>query len=278
MPELPEVETIARDLRRHGAEGRTITAAFISWPRAVRGMTPGMFARQIVGKRIAAIGRRAKYLIFELSDGWTLLVHLRMTGRMDMGCATEAKDHVRIELELDDGRSIRFHDCRKFGRWTLTREPGTLLNHLGPEPLGREFTPQNFRGRLEFHRRRLKPLLLDQTFLAGMGNIYADEALWEARLHPQRQADTLSEAEALRLHAAVRLVLRRGIARSGTSLGKGRSNFRSVGGLMGHNQNRLKVFRKTGEPCPRCGTPIARMVVAQRGTHICPECQPSPRR
>ena len=275
MPELPEVETVVRDLRRNGLEGRTVSGVTVHWHRTVASLSPAAFAQGVVGRRIERIWRRAKYLVFDLSGGSFLLVHLRMTGRFELGDRDTALDpHERLTIQLDDGRRLRFLDSRKFGRWTLTDRPEPILDRLGPEPLARGFTRSRFAERLKAHRRQIKPLLLDQAFLAGVGNIYADEALWEARLNPQRVAALLSRGEADRLHDAVCAVLRRGIENSGTSLGTGRANFYSVAGRRGRNQNGLKVFRKVGEPCPRCGAPIERLVVAQRGTHVCPRCQP----
>jgi formamidopyrimidine-DNA glycosylase len=277
MPELPEVETIVRDLRRHGVPGCAIVRVDVFCPRVVTGLSATAFSRGLVGRRIAAIDRRAKYLVFKLSGPLSLLVHLRMTGRFQLAEAPGIPaPGGRLELELDDGRVLQFLDSRKFGRWWLTPDPGLILNRLGPEPLEKGFSGSVFAARLKRHRRQLKPLLLDQTFLAGVGNIYADESLWEAGLNPQRLAHTLTGREALLLHRAVRLVLRKGIRNSGTSLGKGRPNFISVLGQAGRNQDTLQVFRRTGCPCPRCGTPIRRLVVAQRGTHICPACQPLP--
>jgi formamidopyrimidine-DNA glycosylase len=274
MPELPEVETVARDLRRAGVEGRRIAAATVLWPRIVTGLSPREFAGRVRTRRIVAIGRRGKYLVFGLSGGLTLLVHLRMTGRLVLAATGAARGpHDHLVLRLDDGRDLRFHDSRKFGRWVLTAAPERILGRLGPEPLDAGFTSAEFADRLARHHRQLKPLLLDQAFIAGGGNIYADEALWEARLHPQRLSNTLSRSEAGELHRAVRQVLRRGIAHRGTSLGAGRVNFHSVGGRRGGNQSGLKVFRRTGGPCPRCGTAIRRLVVGQRSTHICTECQ-----
>jgi formamidopyrimidine-DNA glycosylase len=274
MPELPEVETVARDLRRHGIEGRVVRRVRVYWPRTVAGLSPAAFSRRLTGRRIVRIGRRAKYLVFNLAHGSVLLVHLRMTGRFVLAPADVLRDpHERLALELDDGRTVRFLDSRKFGRWTLTAAPGTILDKLGPEPLESGFRAPEFAAELKRRRRQIKPLLLDQTFVAGIGNIYADEALWEAGLHPRRLASGLSGKEAHRLHAAIRLVLRRGVANAGTSLGAGRANFYSVAGRRGRNQDGLKVFRRAGAPCPRCGAIIGRIVVGQRGTHLCPACQ-----
>lgn len=277
MPELPEVETIARDLRRHRVPGLVIVRVRVLWARTLQGLSPVSFSRKLVGRTLETVGRRAKYLVFKLSGGLHLLVHLRMTGRFQL---TEKRSPpspgLRLEVELEDGRLLRFYDSRKFARWRLTSAPGLILDRLGPEPLEKGFSSVEFAARLQCCRRQIKPLLLDQTFLAGVGNIYADEALWKAKLNPQRLARSLTRGEALRLFEAIRHVLRQGIRNSGTSLGRGRPNFLGATGLPGRNQDELKVFRRTGCPCPRCGMPIRRLVVAQRGTHICPTCQPAP--
>ncbi len=277
MPELPEVETVARDLRQAGLEGRRIVKVRVGWPKSVAAGAAGDFSRALAGATILRIWRRAKYLVFDLADGRVLLVHLRMTGRFSLAREFRQRNpHEHVVLLLDDGTSVHFEDPRKFGRWILTAAPGRYLDALGPEPLDPAFTAAAFAERLRAHRRQIKPLLLDQSFVAGVGNIYADEALWAAGIHPGRNAVTLSGADVERLYKAVRQVLRRGIQNQGTSLGTASTNFYSTGGRRGRNQDALRVFRRAGEPCPRCGTAIERLVVAQRGTHICPRCQRSP--
>ena len=274
MPELPEVETVARDLRRAGLEGRRIVKVRVGWPKSVLVIPAGDFPRALAGATIRRIWRRAKYLVFDLEDGRTLFVHLRMTGRFDLARDFRQRNaHEHVVLLFDDGTSVHFEDPRKFGRWVLTGAPGQYLDALGPEPLDPAFTAAAFAERLRPHRRKIKPLLLDQSVVAGVGNIYVDEALWAAGIHPGRGSDSLSRAEIGRLHRAIRQVLRRGIENQGTSLGTASTNFYSTGGRRGRNQDALRVFRRAGEPCPRCGTAIERLVVAQRGTHICPRCQ-----
>jgi formamidopyrimidine-DNA glycosylase len=210
----------------------------------------------------------------QISGGLSLLVHLRMTGSFHLDMEGRRSDsHDRVVLRLSDGRALHFHDPRKFGRWYLVDDPARVVGHLGPEPLGREFSAAGLAVALRSRRRMLKPLLLDQTFVAGLGNIYVDESLWEARLHPCRLSATITPAEARRLHAAIRLVLRKGIANMGTTLGSGEANFYSVGRRRGRNRDALRVFRRTGEPCLRCGAVIKRVVVGQRSTHFCPTCQ-----
>ncbi len=274
MPELPEVETIARDLIAAGVVGKTVTCASVSWPRTIAEPSPAEFCRRMARKTIAAVRRRGKFLIFDLTDGQSMLMHLRMSGRLHLVAAgTERLVHEHVALTFEDGSELRFHDTRKFGRVTLTADAGRVLARLGPEPLETGFTAGRLHAMLRARRRRLKPLLLDQAFVAGLGNIYVDEALWESALHPLRLSDSLSAAEARALHRAVRVVLRRGLKNLGTSLGSGKANFYSVARRRGRNRDELRVFRRTGEACPRCATAIERLVVGQRSTHVCPKCQ-----
>ena len=275
MPELPEVETVVRELRAGGLIGRVITRARAYFEPMIVPLTPAAFAARLKGQRVQSIHRRAKYIVLTLSGGDTLLIHLRMTGQLSLDYPRTLRDlHQHIILQLDDGRELRYRDTRKFGRWVLTRNPERILGKLGPEPLSEDFDQKVFIGQLRARRRQLKPLLLDQTFLAGMGNIYVDEALWTARLHPGRIAATLSATEARRLYVAIAQVLRRGIRNKGTTLGSSQSNFKRPGGKRGRNQAGLNVFRRTGLPCLRCGQPIRRMIISQRSTHLCPNCQP----
>ena len=274
MPELPEVETVVRGLRSAGLGGRLVRHARINWPKLVAQPSPAAFAQRLRGQRIQAIQRRAKFIVMPLSGGETLINHLRMTGQLRLLPHDAPRGrHEHLGLTLDDGRELRFHDPRKFGRWWLTRNPEEVLGRLGPEPLSATFSIAEFSRRLRAHRRQLKPLLLDQTFLAGLGNIYVDEALWEARLHPQRRAHTLSATEQTSLYVAIRRVLRQGIRFGGTSLGDGEGNFRGIHRRSGRNRSRLQVYQRAGQPCSRCRTKIMRLTVAQRGTHLCPQCQ-----
>lgn len=269
MPELPEVETIVQDLLVAGLLGIKIEAAQIFWPKTIAGVSPAVFCSKIQGKKVVSITRRAKLLVWTLSDRSTLFIHLRMTGRFSF----EQGPHARVVLKLSDGRELVYHDARKFGRWSLVDDPLAFTQKYGPEPLDPAFTESEFRHRLGVHKRKLKPLLLDQAFIAGLGNIYVDEALWEAGLHPLRMANSLSPTEAKTLFKAIRTVLKRGLTRQGTSLGKGKSNFYRLDGSQGSHQDLMQVFRRTGLPCPRCGSSIQRLVVGQRSTHFCPTCQ-----
>jgi formamidopyrimidine-DNA glycosylase len=274
MPELPEVETIARDLRAAGLVGKTLVCAGIFWPKTLERPSAGEFCRRIARNRITAVRRRGKYLVLDLERGGGLLIHLRMSGRLHLvPAATPRLSHEHAVLSFSDGSDLRFHDTRKFGRICWVPSPDEFLDRLGPEPLEARFTVRRLKAMLGTRSRQLKPLLLDQTFIAGLGNIYADEALWEAGLHPLRPSDSLSDAEAARLHRAIRRVLERGLKNLGTSLGTGKANFYSVGRRRGRNRDELRVFRRTGEPCRRCGTEIRRIVVGQRSTHVCPACQ-----
>lgn len=261
MPELPEVETVARALV--DVVGRTILDVKIFFGSEQ--------LRQVLGMEVMGIGRRGKFLVFTLPD-CMLLVHLRMSGKFLFKMTGEPREkHEQVIFELDDGRSLRFFDPRKFGRLYVVKDAQEILGKLGPEPLEWDF--EGFFEALQKRGRALKPLLLDQAFVAGIGNIYADEALWLSKLHPLQIASEVSRGEALALHVAIRSVLERGIATKGTSLGKGLANFQHVNGESGKHQNHLDVYGRVGMECKRCGTMIVKMRVAQRGTHICRCCQ-----
>lgn len=275
MPELPEVETVVQGLHAAGVVGEIIEQVEVYWVRSVGG-DGAAFVRALCGCKIAGIRRRAKYIVIELDNDQLLLIHLRMTGKFRReACSAELQPHDRVVLELSNGERLCFNDTRKFGRMTLVDSHGaTPLDKLGPEPLESSFTPKVLQQQLTGKRRAIKPLLLDQSCVAGLGNIYVDEALWQAKIHPERSADSLKPAELKALHKAIQDVLRLGIEKGGTSLGDGLDNFYSVAGRRGRNADGLKVFRRDGEPCMRCSTTIARSVVGQRGTHFCPVCQP----
>ncbi len=274
MPELPEVQTVVNDLIEADLVGATITAAKVYWPKTIAGLTPQAFDRHIKGRSVEAIRRRAKFIVFDLDQGWHLLIHLRMTGRvMLVPAGLKRRKHEHVILTLDQGREMRFFDPRKFGRLYLVEDPVKLLGRLGPEPLAQHFSARQLGERLGAKKRQLKPLLLDQTFLAGLGNIYVDEALWDAGIHPLRISNDLSRAETKHLHRSIRKVLRRGLKNLGTTLGKGQTTFYSVARRRGSNRDALNVFRCDGLPCPRCGSKIERILVGQRSTHICIKCQ-----
>src|SRR6476660_2148266 len=280
MPELPEVETVARDLRPR-ILGATITGARCSWARTLRTHTPEAFDAAIAGRRVEAVGRRAKLVVVELSGDAALTIHLKMTGQLFVVPADTPEDpYVRFVLELADGREVRFRDIGKFGRIGLYgRDPvtGELVTEVGgasvfaafgPEPLDPDFDVRAFRRRLRRRTGRLKPLLLDQSFLAGVGNIYADEALWAARLHPLRTAGTLRTADERHLYTGLRRTPGEAVVRRGSSI----DDYTAPDG-DGSMQEHLQVYQRTGEPCPRCGRPIKRIVIGARSTHFCSWCQ-----
>jgi formamidopyrimidine-DNA glycosylase len=269
MPELPEVETIVRGLRGP-LVGRQFTGIRVGWENLVAKCSVEEFKRRLVGQKVLAVKRRGKYLIFALAGGGSLIVHLRMTGRLLIKNSDDEFDkHDHLIFELDDGRELRFNNVRKLGRVYLVDDEDEILGELGPEPLDDEFTLAGFAALLSGRRGMLKPLLLNQRFMAGIGNIYADEALFAARIHPERKADTLTTEEIERLYDAIRRVLRQGIENRGTTF----SAYRDAEGREGRNQEVLQVSRNTDQPCPRCGTPIERTVVGGRGTYFCPRCQ-----
>jgi formamidopyrimidine-DNA glycosylase len=271
MPELPEVETVARRLQT-AVVGRTIIETKVLWARSVIPPDPAAFARRLVGQTIVGAGRRGKWLTIALGSGNTLLIHLRMSGRLlvesDQCLNTR---HLRVLFLLDDGQRLSFFDQRKFGRLHLTADTAQVLGALGPEPLSDEFTAERFEEMLRQRRGRIKPLLLNQRFLAGLGNIYTDEALWRAHIHPLRQADTLSSTEVRCLHKAIRAVLQAAIASGGTTLQD--ETYQQADGRAGEFASRLAVYGRDGQMCPRCGRAIERITVGQRGTHFCPQCQ-----
>jgi len=270
MPELPEVETIVRALQTGGRGGPSIIEHIIEkaalfWPRTLATPQWKDAESRLPGQQIQQVTRRGKYIQLKLEQGY-LLIHLRMSG--DIRVEPEAADrqkHDRFVLHLSDGLRLVFNDSRKFGRIWLVDDPQTILGKLGPEPLEAAFTPQWLFGALQRHRRQLKPLLLDQKFLAGLGNIYTDEALYRAQLHPRTLSNTISPTRAEQLWTAIRAVLEEGIRRNGASI-----DWIYKGGDF---QNVFQVYQRTGKLCYTCGEPIIRESIGQRGTHYCPHCQ-----
>lgn len=271
MPELPEVETIRRGLIS-GSDGvpslvhQRITSVDLFWPKAVASPDPLQFIQGLQQREIVNLSRRGKFLLINLDHG-TLIFHLRMSGDLRMQPAGEpTQKHDRLQLNFNSGWKLVFNDTRKFGRAWLTEDPQKVLSGIGPEPLDPDLTPDKFDAMLQVRSRQIKPLLMDQRFIAGLGNIYIDEALFSAGIHPLRRSDTLTQPEAERLLAAIREVLQQGILAKGASI-----DWVYRGGDF---QNHFQVYKRTGSPCPRCGTPIQRIVVGQRSTHFCPVCQP----
>jgi formamidopyrimidine-DNA glycosylase len=272
VPELPEVETIRRGLEPL-VVGRRIERAAIRDPRLTRPFDPDEVAREIQGERVIGLGRRGKYLVVRFESGRVLLIHLRMTGNFRVAGNDPADGpHDRAVLRLDNGSDVIYRDVRRFGTWLLV-EPHELEPYLaervGEEPLEEAFRTAALASRLAGRRAPIKAALLDQRTVAGLGNIYADEALWRARIHPLRPAGELDRPEIRRLHRALRDALRTGIARQGATL----SNYSTPDGGRGRMQEEFKAYGRAGEPCPRCGTPIEKVWAGGRGTHFCPACQ-----
>lgn len=276
MPELPEVETIARYLRE-GSAGpdeppgtillKTAAAARVLWPRTLSTPSPEELNQVLPGQALQRIGRRGKYLLLGF-DRHTLLIHLRMSGDLRVDTtASPVLIHDRFLLEFQDGARLAFNDPRKFGRVWLAADPAEVVGGLGPEPLEDGFTPEFLYSGLHQRSRQLKPLLLDQSFIAGLGNIYSDEALHLARLHPLQLSSRLSPAQASALWVAIRQVLNEGIRHHGASI-----DWVYRGGDF---QNHFNVYGRTGQACRGCGAHIVRIVVGQRSTHFCPVCQPA---
>jgi formamidopyrimidine-DNA glycosylase len=293
MPELPEVQTIARELRPL-LVGRTIVDGWFDWPRQIKHPAPDEFVKQIRGRQILSIDRRAKWIVVSLTgqqgaesvgDEAVLAIQVKMTGYLHVVRPDAPADkHVHFRFALDDGSELRMRDPRKFGRMGLYKrdEAGTVLGAgeaselfaaFGPEPLDDGFTLDDFRKRIRRRKGRLKSLLMDQGFVAGVGNIYADEALWRSRLHPLRSGAGLNSAQERDLYNSLRAVLNEGIDRRGSSV----DSYRAPEGA-GNMQNFLNVYGRTGKPCPRCGRPTRRIVVGARSTHFCSWCQRLPQR
>ena len=269
MPELPEVETVVRAIRPK-LLNRTITDYQNFWSNRIKSHANADDLRnQIVGQRVRNVRRRAKHIVVELSDDY-LLLHLRMTGHLSVvDGERETNKYIHDIFSLDNGQQLRFQDERKFGTVGLYSNLDAIEAKLGPEPLEDAFTVDVLRQRLAGRKTKMKPLLLNQQFVAGIGNIYADEALFAAKIDPRRTADTLTEEEIGRLHAAIRKVLFLGVEREGASI----SSYIKPDGEKGNMQNAVMVFRRTGAPCYDCGTPIERIKLAQRSTHFCTRCQ-----
>ena len=274
MPELPEVETTRRRLEP-GLIGRRFDHVEIVDPRLTRPEPPEVIAAELQGERVHGLGRRGKYLIVEFESGRHLLIHLRMTGNVQHPAAGgfDADPYRRAVVRLDDGSDVAYRDVRRFGTWELL-EPGELEDYfaarrLGGEPLDRAFTTASLERAFANRRAPVKAALLDQRAAAGVGNIYADEALWRARIHPLRPAGSLSRKELAALRTALRQVLQTGIARQGATL----RDYRAPDGAQGSMQDRFRVYGRAGEPCPRCGAPIDKIRAGGRGTWFCSACQ-----
>ncbi len=268
MPELPEVETVARYLRET-VVGMRVVGVEILDERFAK-LEEG---HELVGRGIERVDRRGKYLALGLDDGWVLQIHLMMAGRLLVRPEGWEEDRfLRLLVRLEGGLELRFCDMRRFGRARQmeAREYREFGRGLGPEPLSGGFTAARLGEIMEGRKSPLKSALLNQKLIAGIGNIYADEGLWRGRLHPLKAAGSMTEAEAKRLHRGIRKALREGLEAGGTTF----SQYRNAEGGAGEYQRELRVFRRTGEKCFRCGGIIERIVVGGRATHFCPRCQP----
>lgn len=273
MPEMPEVETICRSLKNY-LTNRRIDKVDILLPRQIKYPTAEEFAVGVAGKTITAVKRRAKYILLELSDGANLVIHLRMTGRLVYHDENvKAAKHDRLLFRLDNGATLVYADTRTLGAIYLL-QPGEEnrvggLVTLGPEPLSDEFTTEKLKKICCGKRAKIKSALLNQSFIAGLGNIYADEALFLARIHPERLAASLGDDEIAELHRAVNKVIADGIKDGGTTF----RDYQNAEGGHGSHQDHLYVYQRTGNPCLRCGSPIQRLVIGGRSSHFCPKCQ-----
>ena len=275
MPELPEVETIRRRLEPH-LVGRRLVRVAIADERLTRPFDPVEVASSLEGERIESLGRRGKYLIVRFERGLVLLIHLRMTGNvlhLPSGVGRAGDDpHRRAVVTLDDGSDVAYRDVRRFGTWLVLEADeleAYLRERLGDEPLDATFTPRALARRLAGRRAPIKAALLDQRSAAGLGNIYVDEALWWARVHPLTPAGELTSDDVRRLHRGIREAIELGLARQGSTL----RDYRMPDGSSGSMQDEFRVYGRAGEPCDRCGTPIEKITAAGRGTSYCPGCQ-----
>jgi len=267
MPELPEVETIKRELEPL-IKGSTIQSVDFYWPKTLRGMNVPDFAREIAGTQVAKLNRRGKYLILELTSGKRLLVHFKMTGSFRVDGDIAEWPHTRAVIYLKDGRKLFFIDPRKFGRFHLIEDNNSPLKELGVEPLSKGFTVSKLSALLSKRKTPIKIALLDQGLIAGIGNMYADEALFMAGIHPLRPAHSLSQNEIARLHQAIPAVLHRAITNKGASI----VNYFRPGGERGTAHSHFKVAHRKGR-CSVCPEPVKRINIRGRGTYYCPSCQ-----
>lgn len=272
MPELPEVETVVRGLREP-LIGHTIQSMWTDWEKQIGLPQLPEFEARVIGQKVTHITRRAKYIVIHMTHDM-LIVHLRMTGRLyvtDAAAQHDVDKWVHVKFGLDGGKELRFSDVRKFGKLYLTDDLDDVMAGIGPEPLEDDFTAGVFKERLQGRSKVIKALLLDQTFVAGVGNIYADEALHRAGIHPQRTADSLTDAEITRLHETVRAALNDGINHEGASI----NWYRKPDGTQGNSQNHFYVYGRDDDLCRTCQqAQIEKIRVGQRGTHFCPHCQP----
>ncbi len=276
MPELPEVETIVTRLKEGTVDtpsviGETIHTVFVHWDKIIAAPDPETFKKNLQDKQLINACRRGKFLHFPLNKGH-LIGHLKMSGDMRMEKRIKEnidpvphQTHDRVIVNFYTPWRLVFSNIRKFGRLWYVNDPNEVFGSLGPEPLDKEFTPERLFSMLQKHNRQIKPLLLDQTFLTGLGNIYSDESLFLAKIHPLRKSSSITKDEAIKLHQAIEMTLKHGIKQFGASL-----DWVYRGGQF---QNYFNVYQQDGKPCPVCGELINKIYVGQRGTHYCPNCQ-----
>ncbi len=271
MPELPEVETIKNELLPY-LLGNRITGVTLFWAQIVRQPSVEEFCSRLLGQRITNVNRRGKYLILGLTSGEALIIHLKMTGSLVLKPASAEPDRfIRAILHLDKETELYFRDPRKLGVMWLVENANSIIGKLGPEPLDTSFTPQILAQLLNNRTAPIKALLCDQTFIAGIGNMYADEALFATRIHPLRSGKSLSRDEVDRLHSTIQQVLWSAIGNKGASV----DTYLRPGGELGTAHSQFKVAHRGGKPCSVCGTPITRIPIRNRGSYFCPQCQPA---
>lgn len=273
MPELPEVETIRRSLADK-IIGKAFENVEVFLDKMVKGLEPANIQSELKGKKITRIDRRGKYLIVHMTGDMAMVIHLRMTGQLVCCRPEEEKTkHTHVIIQLSDNLHLRFIDQRQFGKIQFVSkkelENVSGLKTLGVEPLSEEFTRDYFKKEIRSKRTKIKPLLLDQTFIAGIGNIYADEVLFRSMINPEKVASTLTPREVSRLHIAIKEVLNEGIENKGTSI----KDYIDGDGNKGSNQNNLRVYGRDGEPCLKCGKTIEKKTIGGRSSHYCPKCQ-----
>ena len=273
MPELPEVETVRRRIAPV-LEGRRFERVEITDARLTRPHDPVEVARELEGERVAKVDRRGKYLIVRFDSGRALLIHLRMTGSLRHASGGELREdpHQRAVVNLDDGSDVAYRDVRRFGTWLLLEPSGVdtyIDTKVGREPLDDGYKAKHLAEKLEKRRAPVKAAILDQRTVAGVGNIYADEALWRARVHPLTPANELTPDEVKAVHKGIRASLQAGVRRQGSTL----RDYKLPDGSSGSAQDRFKVYGRAGQPCERCGTPIDKIRAGGRGTWYCPSCQ-----
>ncbi len=267
MPELPEVETIRNELYPH-IIGQRFTEVTVLDAKMVRQPSVEEFRQKLIGQKINNLERRGKYLIFQLSSGKVLIIHLKMSGALLLN-PEQTDRHARVILQLDNSNQVVFTDRRRLGALWLLENEQSVVGKLGPEPLTPEFTAETLAKRLQKHKAPIKAVLLDQTFIAGIGNMYADEALFAARIHPFRKANSLSLQEVQNLHKAIVNVLQSAIGSGGASV----DTYKRPEGEMGTAHSNFCVAHRGGKPCPVCGKPIQRLAIRNRGSYFCPSCQ-----